>query len=227
MSWILQRLAERLDLSGFFPWQSEEGAIDAILDHPSTGHASVASLRAQGGIAALQVSHVAYPDHHYHTPSGRVEFYSAQAQQLGLPPLPVHEASPSEPAYPLQLSQGRTIAHFHSFYDHGQALPSLAKIEAHPSLWLSPVDAAVRGVADGMPIRIYNARGDMQAQARVTDQMPPGTVWMRDGWVGLNGLTSGAPVLPDAAVDIYGFAAGQSRFDAQVEVAPLSSSGEL
>jgi hypothetical protein len=52
----------------------------------------------------------------------------------------------------------------------------------------------------------------------VTDLIPPGTVWMRDGWEGLNRVTSGEPVLPDAAVDICGFAAGQSRFEALVEV---------
>jgi anaerobic selenocysteine-containing dehydrogenase len=84
LSWLLQRLGERLELTDFFPWQNEEAAIDAILNHPSTGYANVALLRAQGGIGALQVSHVAYPDHRYHTPSGKVEFYSARARAAGL-----------------------------------------------------------------------------------------------------------------------------------------------
>jgi hypothetical protein len=43
---------------------------------------------------------------------------------------------------------------------------------------------------------------------------------MRDGWPGLNTLTDGAPVLPDAAVDVFAFSAGQASFDAMVEVAP-------
>jgi anaerobic selenocysteine-containing dehydrogenase len=218
LSWLLRRLGKRLELTDFFPWENEEAAIDAILHHPSTGHTSVASLRAQGGIGALQVSHVAYPDHRYHTPSGKVEFYSARACELGLPPLPVHETSAPDPAYPLILAQGRTLNHFHSFYDHGQALPSLARLETEPCLWLSPADAEVRGIQDGASIRIYNARGAFKACAMVTDLIPPGTVWMRDGWEGLNRVTSGEPVLPDAAVDICGFAAGQSCFEALVEV---------
>lgn len=221
LSWILQHLSERLNLTDFFPWESEEGAIDAILDHPSTGHASVASLRAQGGIGALQVSHVAYPDHRYHTPSRKVEFYSASARDLGLPALPVHETSAPEPTYPLALAQGRTLTHFHSFYDHGQALPSLAQLDTEPCLWLSPTDAVARGIHDGAPIRIFNARGDFEACAMVTELIPAGTVWMRDGWEGLNRVTSGEPVLPDAAVDIYGFSAGQARFEALVDVAAL------
>lgn len=54
----------------------------------------------------------------------------------------------------------------------------------------------------------------------VTDRVPPGTVWMRDGWAGLNALTSGAPVLPDDAVDLFAFSAGQAEFQADVDVRP-------
>ena len=43
---------------------------------------------------------------------------------------------------------------------------------------------------------------------------------MRDGWPGLNVLTGGAPVLPDAAVDLFDFSGGQAMFDAMIEVAP-------
>jgi hypothetical protein len=43
---------------------------------------------------------------------------------------------------------------------------------------------------------------------------------MRDGWSGVNAVTSGAAAIPDAAVDLFPFAAGQATFDAAVEVAP-------
>jgi hypothetical protein len=61
----------------------------------------------------------------------------------------------------------------------------------------------------------------MRARARVTDRVPARTVWMRDGWDGLNRLTSGAACIPDAAVVAFGFSAGQAAFDAAVEVAPV------
>jgi hypothetical protein len=44
---------------------------------------------------------------------------------------------------------------------------------------------------------------------------------MRDGWEGLNRVTSGKAVLPDGAVDTFPFAAGQTAFDAMVEIEPL------
>jgi anaerobic selenocysteine-containing dehydrogenase len=219
VAWILRDLARRLQVADFFPWADDEGPIDAILDHPSTGHATVSALRAEGGIRALRVSHVAYPDRVFDTPSGKVEFYSARARALGLPALPVHEDLPTS-TYPLAFRQGRTLTHFHGFYDHGRALPTLAHADPEPALWISPADATARGVADGAPIRLSNARGEFRARAHVTDRIPPGTVWMRDGWEGLNRLTSGAACIPDAAVDLFAFSAGQAAFDATIEVAP-------
>jgi anaerobic selenocysteine-containing dehydrogenase len=218
-AWVLRELARRLDLDDFYPWASSEAVLDALLDHPSTGHATVAALRAEGGMRALQISHLAYPDRAFDTPSRKVEFVSERARALGLPELPVWEGRSPSP-YPLTFQQGRTLAHFHAFFDHGRALPSLAKAEPEPILWIAPADAAARGLAEGAAIRIYNERGDFRARAHVTGRVPPGTVWMRDGWEGINRLTSGRAVLPDEAVDLFHFSAGQSSFDAAVEVAP-------
>lgn len=225
--WLMEQLAGRLKLDGFLPWASEEAMIDAILDHPCTGHATIAALRAQGGIRALDISHIANPTLEFDTPSGKIEFLSEQARSLGLPALPSHEGAMPEvppedgpaPGYPLALTQGRTLAHFHSFYNNGRDLPTLARREIEPTLWISPADAAARRLIDGATIRIFNQRGNLPARARVTDRIPAGTVWMRDGWPGLNALTTGAAVLPDAAVDHFAFPAGQASFDAMVEVA--------
>jgi anaerobic selenocysteine-containing dehydrogenase len=219
-TWVMRELAARLGLESFFPWASDEAMVDAILDHPATGHATVASLRARGGIGELRISHVANPRLEFDTPSRRIEFYSEDAVRLGLPALPEWQA-PSPPAagFPLTLTQGRTLTHFHGFYNNGRELPTLARREREPQVWISIADAAARGLADGAAIRVHNARGELSARARVTDRIPAGTLWLRDGWPGLNTLTDGAPVLPDAAADRFAFSAGQSTFDARVEVA--------
>src|SRR5215470_4071598 len=218
---IVKELAERLGLDGFHPWASEEAMIDAVLDHPCTGRATVASLRARGGIGALDISHVANPTLDFATPSRKIEFYSERAERLGLPPLPMHDAAANtrNADFPLALAQGRTMTHFHAFYNSGRELPTLAKRELEATLWISPDDAAARKLGHGAAIRMFNQRGEMRARAHVTDRIPTGTVWMRDGWPGLNSLTGGAPVLPDAAVDLFDFSGGQAMFDAMVEVA--------
>jgi anaerobic selenocysteine-containing dehydrogenase len=223
LSWVLQGLAARLGLTTFSPWKTDAEIIDAILDHPATGHATVAALRAEGGMRALRISHVAHPDYRFPTPSGNVEFVSTRAAALGLPSLPAYDAPPAS-SEQLTLCQGRTLTHFHSFYDHGRALSTLAQLDPEPALWIAPGDAAARGIQDGAPVRLANVRGTFAARAHVTAHIPAGVVWMRDGWEGLNTLTAGEACIPDAAVDVFHFAAGQATFEALVEVIPLEAS---
>src|SRR5262245_46890528 len=215
---ILGSLANSLRFADFFPWASMEEVVNLMLDHPTTGHATVASLRAAGGFLPLKVPHVAYVDRNFDSPSGKIELYSSQADKLGLPPLPVHMAGKGSP-YPLALSFGRTLTHFHSFYDEARALPSLAKRNTAAQLWISRVDADARELSNGDGIKIYNERGEFAAKAHITDDVPPGVVWIRDGWVGLNHLTSGDAVLTGDALSLFPFSVGQADYGAQVEVA--------
>jgi len=220
MSEIVRALADRLGVADFYPWEPEVGHVDAVLNHPSSGQLTVAALRAGNGIAPLKVSHVAHPDHRYATPSGKIELHSKQAEAVGLPPLPSYTVRETG-AFPLELRTGRSINHFHAFYDHGRALPALARREPGPQLWISPADAAKRGIEDGAAIRIHNDRGECRAGAHVTDRVPDGTVWMHDGWEGLNTLTNGGPSLPDSALGLFTFTVGQAAYDARVDVAAL------
>jgi anaerobic selenocysteine-containing dehydrogenase len=217
---ILRDLAAGLDLDGYFPWDSDEAVLDALFDHPSTGRATVASLRAAGGFVPLQVPHVPYMDGKFDTPSGKIEFRSDRAEAAGLPALPTIGAG-TKPSMPLVLAYGRTLTHFHSFYDQGQALPSLAKQNPGPRLWISPADAKARRLNDGDAIRIHNERGELAAAAHVTEDVPPGVVWIRDGWGGLNHLSSGNSVVPTEALSLFPFSVGQSDYGARVEVSAV------
>lgn len=225
--WVLDRLATRLDVSDFFPWKSVDQLLDAIFDHDATGHARVAAMRADEPFVPLRVSQVGHPDLTFPTPSGRVEFRSETAVTLGLPALPIYEPpaenhpeSPAARRHGLVLTQGRSITHFHAFYDHGRALPSLTRADPEPRLWVNPEDASARGIADGRAVRIHNTRGQMSARALVTDRVPQGVVWMHDGWEGMNRLTSGARTIPDAAA--AAFPAGAAAYEARVEVEPVA-----
>jgi len=138
LSRILPGLAERTGLEGFFPWADDAGLIDAVIDHPSTGHVSVAALRAEGGWRAMTVSHQAHPDNPFSTPSGKVEFYSERAVALGLPGVPVYEPVPTAGGAP--------------------ALPPALPPEAHPE----PLPRILRprpGLAHPAPARAVDGAG--------------------------------------------------------------------
>jgi anaerobic selenocysteine-containing dehydrogenase len=63
---------------------------------------------------------------------------------------------------------------------------------------MNPRDAASRGIVDGMPVRVYNDRGECFLFAEVTDRTPQGVTvieglyWPRHmpGNKGVNQLTS-------------------------------------
>jgi anaerobic selenocysteine-containing dehydrogenase len=222
--WVLDQIAMRIGVEGFFPWDSIDGALDEIFDHDATRHATVAAMRVEGYAVPLDISPVGHASGRFATTSGKVEFVSARAGEYGLPALPVYErarengvGSPAAERFPLIFSQGRTITHFHGFYDHGRALPSLAHADPEPRLWINPADAAARSLEDGAAVRVTNDRGELSARAHVTDRVPAGVVWMHDGWEGVNRLTSGARSIPDGAA--ASFPGGQAAYEARVEVA--------
>lgn len=226
--WVLQQLARRLGRDDYFPWSSIEHAIDSIFDHDALAHVSVARLREAGGAQRLAVGAIGHEDLRFSTPSGKIELVSERAREHGLSSLPEppspgenHARSPLATRYPLLFVQGRSIAHFHSFYDHGRALPTLRLADPEPVLWLNRLDAEARGVEAGGYVRIHNERGEMDAKALVTDKVPPGVVWMHDGWRGINQLTSSARLVSNAIAQ--SFPAGAAAYEARVEVE--SSSG--
>lgn len=219
---ILRQLAQQLDLANFFPWQDEEDYVNALLAEQKTetgAPLTVAELRRRGGYWQKHgLAHVAYQESRFQTPSQKVEFWSERARLAGLSPLPSYTAPEAE-AYPLRFCQGRTLTAFHSFFDEGQALPTLARVNTEPQLWIHPQDARQRKIASGSALVVANQRGQFEAIAHVTDDILPGVVWMRDGWSGVNRVTSGKPVLPLIANNLVpGIPGGQATYDAWVEV---------
>jgi anaerobic selenocysteine-containing dehydrogenase len=213
---VLRALAERLGVEGFWSFGGETGAIDAILDHPSTGHATVAALAEEGGIRALEISHVGHPGLVFPTPSGRLELRSDRAAALGLPPLP--EPGRRGDQGGIELRFGRTLEHFHGFYDHGRALPTLAA-RGGGRLWIAPSDAEARGIDDGDRVDVSNEHGASRLEAHVTAKVPAGVAWIRTGVEGANRLTDGNACLPDGAVDLFSFSAGQAAYGTTIEIA--------
>ncbi|KHT62855.1 dimethyl sulfoxide reductase [Photobacterium gaetbulicola] len=127
------------------------------------------------------------------TPSGKVEIYSERlanlAKEWELPegdvihPLPVHVSTaegwddPNRSKYPLQLTGFHYKARCHSTYGNVDIIKEAAPQE----MWMNPVDAEQRGVKNGDLIRIFNDRGEVHINAKVTPRMMPGVVALGEG----------------------------------------------
>ncbi len=79
--------------------------------------------------------------------------------------------------YPLVLSTGRRLFHYHTRTQTGRAV-GLNEILGEETADLSPQDAEALGIVDGEMIRVKSRRGEVKVKAKVTDRMPEGMVWM-------------------------------------------------
>ncbi|MGP1676995.1 MAG: molybdopterin-containing oxidoreductase family protein [Burkholderiales bacterium] len=128
-----------------------------------------------------------FAEGNFPTPSGKCEFWSQSAKDMGLDPLPAYtpprESAQSAP----QLAKKYPLAFIsppaRNFLNSSFANLAFALKEAgEPYLDIHPTDAAARGIADGDQVRIYNQRGAFTVKARVSDRARPGVVAALSVW---------------------------------------------
>ncbi len=94
--------------------------------------------------------------------------------------MPVDWTPPAETTdeeYPFVLSTGRRLYHYHTRTQTGRAA-GLNDILGEETADISPEDAQGKAIADGETIRVKSRRGEVEVKARITEEIPPGMVWM-------------------------------------------------
>jgi biotin/methionine sulfoxide reductase len=124
-----------------------------------------------------------------HTPSGKVEIFSATIDSFGYDDCPGHPTwlepvewlgSPLADRFPLHLVSNQPSTRLHSQFDLG-GYSRASKVQDREPVWINPADAAARGIADGDVVRLYNDRGACLAGAVVTDRIQPRAVQLATG----------------------------------------------
>ncbi|MDJ0928384.1 MAG: molybdopterin-dependent oxidoreductase [Gammaproteobacteria bacterium] len=117
----------------------------------------------------------------YATLTGRQQFYMDHDWFLQEGEgLPGYRAPLKNKNYDLRLVMGHARHGIHSMYRDDSLLVSLQRGE--PDVHVNPDDAVSRGVADGDLVKVYNDFGSFVAQARVSSNTQPGTMFMYHGW---------------------------------------------
>lgn len=125
--------------------------------------------------------------HPLDTPSGKIEIFSSRLHALNrpdeIPALPKYVQEwespfgPEAAQYPLQVMGHHTLHRVHSTHDNNDWLA-----EAFPQrLFINPVDAAARGIADGDRVKVFNERGATVIECRVTNRILPGVIDLPQG----------------------------------------------
>ncbi len=171
--------------------ESEEAVIAAALDNPDNPYLNGVTLERleQERFVELDMAPKADYLKRLTTPSGKIELYSRQLQDLGLPALPTYlpleegfdgENRPERQGrYPLMFIRPPN----HNFLNSPFAnVGKPQAMEKEPLLQIHPVDAERRGIEDGEVVEAYNDRGVYRLKAVVTDLMLPGTVVSQGLW---------------------------------------------
>ena len=116
----------------------------------------------------------------------------------------VDPAEMPDEEYPLYLSTGRVLFHYHS---------GTMTRRSGPLSWASPrgyvevnaVDAEVAGIADGSAVVIESRRGTVRTQLKVSEGVAPGTIFLAFHWreAPANMLTQDFKLDPIAKIPEY------------------------
>ncbi|EFC4492712.1 molybdopterin-dependent oxidoreductase [Escherichia coli] len=127
------------------------------------------------------------------TPSGKIEIYSSRLAEIArtwelekdevISPLPVYAStfegwnSPERRTFPLQLFGFHYKSRTHATYGNIDLLKAACRQE----VWINPIDAQKRGIANGDMVRVFNHRGEVRLPAKVTPRILPGVSAMGQG----------------------------------------------
>ena len=173
--WVAQQLARRL------------GVTDAIFSMSTDELIAEVFRGAQGTVTTIDPATLA--DHRaiklplpeggprWATPSGRLEFYSAQLESQGLAALPDWVADPDDAAaakrWPLRLLTAPGYYQSHTAFAGNETLRRRA---GAPECVLHPDDARARGLRDGADVTLVNDQGEVRLRLRISDEVGPGVV---------------------------------------------------
>jgi len=186
---IMAELARRLGYGERFP-QTEEEMLRSVL--AGSGY-TLEDVRAAGGWVKIPTPMMEYrkwekgglrPDGRpgFDTPTGKFEIHSTILEDHGYEPLPRYvepvegpRAAPALAAdYPLVFNSGaRPQTDFRSQH-HG--VRGLVADHPEPTVEISVVDAAARGITTGDLVEVRTPRGGVPFRAVVTDAIVPGAV---------------------------------------------------
>jgi molybdopterin-containing oxidoreductase family molybdopterin binding subunit len=184
---IAAELAKRLGCGDAFEKPPREYLVEVLARNEDTRAIALDELIAQGVMKRrLPLDwEVMHRDLHFHTPSGRVEFYVERLLPFGRalpkyePPLEAFPGNELSPRYPLVCLTEHSRYRVHSTFSNA---PWLREIETEPRAAVHPLESERRGIVERDWVRIYNGRGHVTLRVHLSQAVPPGTVYLSQGW---------------------------------------------
>ncbi len=178
--WMAKKLAEKLDLGHYYPWNDIEEYFEHRL---KAAGLSYSELKKKGTIRGAKQP--IYFDEgvpaEFPTPSGKIEFYSLQLQQAGFDPVPKYNRPAAGPPGYLRLLYGRAPVHSFSRTQSNRVLMDMMN---ENEVWINTNIAARFGLKSGDYVRLKNQDGVVSNRIKVkaTERIRPDCAYMVHGF---------------------------------------------
>jgi len=178
--WIAKKLADKLGLGNYFPWNDIE---DYFKHRLNAAGLSFDELRKKGILkGAKQPIYFdeGVPDK-FPTPSGKIEFYSLQLAEKGFDPVPKYNRPAEPPAGYFRLLFGRAPVHT---FSKTQNNPLLNDMMNENEIWINKNIAKKFGLKSGDYIKLKNQDNVISNKVKVksTERIRPECVFMVHGF---------------------------------------------
>ncbi|WP_296560171.1 nitrate reductase [Pigmentiphaga sp.] len=152
-----------------------------------------------------------YTDGRYATRSGRARFHPVVYRPV---------AAATSARHPFHLTTGRLRDQWHGMSRTGRVAQAFSHAP-DPTLDMHPADASRRGLSEGDLVRVISRDGAMVLPLRLTDDLPPGTLFAAMHWNGQFLNSGGINEVCNAAVDDKSFQPELKHSAVRIEKADL------
>jgi len=178
--WIAKKLADKLGLGHYFPWNNVEEYLDARLKKAGL---SLAELKKKGVVKGEKQP--IYFDEgvpaDFFTPSGKIEFYSTQLEEHGFDPIPKFTDHGNPPPGYFRLLFGRAPVHT---FSKTQSYKFLKDIMSENEVWMNKNVADKLGLKSGEYVQLKNQDGKKSGKVKIrpTERIRTDCVYMVHGF---------------------------------------------
>jgi thiosulfate reductase/polysulfide reductase chain A len=178
--WIAKKLAEKLGLAAFYPWKT----IEEYLEHRITEAGLDFAELKKNGIIRGERQPIYFEEGvpaEFGTPSGKIEFYSAQLEKAGFDPVPKYTPPVASPPGAFRLLFGRSPVHSFSRTHTNRLLSDMMDENA---VWVNADIARRAGLKSGDTVRLKNQDGILSNRVKVkaTERIRPDCVYLVHGF---------------------------------------------
>jgi thiosulfate reductase/polysulfide reductase chain A len=176
--WIMQQLAEKLDLGEYFDFTLEEMLEEQVDPLPVT----LEEIRRLGFYAddrGAVYGKTLNPEYRFRTMSGKIELYATRYEEKGYDPLPVYSPPNAIAGDRFRLVTGRNAYYTHASLQNNIWLHQLCP---ENMIWIHPRRARSMGIGDGEMVTVKSPVGKVHLRTFLTEGIREDSVFFIHGF---------------------------------------------